>query len=109
MNSFYEKAKNGLIIRIKLAPKAKQNSFNGVFVTPENETCLKVSVTQAPEDNKANKALIELLSSKIGLAKSNFEIITGKTSKNKKILILGNLDFLEKKLEVLFNEFGSKN
>lgn len=95
---FYEQVKEGVILKIKLNPKAKQNNVAGIF---DDDEVLKINVTSPPENNKANKALINLLSSKMKLAKSCFEIISGKISKNKKILIIGNFDFLENKLKAL--------
>ena len=48
---------------------------------------LKVSVTQAPEKGKANKAVIELLAKKLGLKKSQIELIAGETSHQKRFLL----------------------
>lgn len=99
MASFYEKTLTGIILKIKLNPKAKQNSIGEVFWADDETSCLKINVTAPPEDNKANKALINLLSSTMKIAKSHFEIISGKTSRNKKILINGDGDLLENKIK----------
>ena len=50
---------------------------------------LKVCVTQSPEKGKANKALVELLSKSLGLKKSQFELISGETSHQKRFLVRG--------------------
>ena len=50
---------------------------------------LKVCVTQSPEKGKANKALVELLSKSLGLKKSQFELIAGETSHQKRFLVRG--------------------
>ena len=99
--TFYEKNSQGILLKVKLNPKAKQNNIAGLLVDKDNNSILKINVTAAPENNKANKALIDLLAAKMGIAKSNFEIIAGKTSKNKKILVSGDCEFLEKQMKVL--------
>ena len=50
---------------------------------------LRVSVTQAPERGKANKAIIELLSRQLGVKKSQIELIAGQTAPQKRFLLRG--------------------
>ena len=80
----------GVTVAIKLTPKAKREVIGGT-IPGENETALlKVSVTAPPEDGKANKALIALLSKEWGLPKSTLSLLTGETSRQKAILIEGD-------------------
>ena len=72
---------DGLIIRIKIVPNSSKND-----IIIEDEF-IKVKVTAQPIENKANKALIEFLSKSFKIAKSNFEILKGDTSKDKTILV----------------------
>ena len=48
---------------------------------------LKVALTQAAEKGKANAALIDLLAKTLGLSKSQIELVTGETSRQKRLLI----------------------
>lgn len=48
---------------------------------------LKIKLTSAPVDNKANESLIELLSGHFQIPKSQIKIVRGRTSKNKMIEI----------------------
>lgn len=48
---------------------------------------VRVSVTQAREKGKANKAIIELLASELGLKKSQLELIAGQTAAQKRFLV----------------------
>jgi hypothetical protein len=50
---------------------------------------LKVGVTVAPEDGKANKALLEMLRQLLNLKRSQIAIVSGLTSREKKFLISG--------------------
>ncbi|MCC9608198.1 DUF167 domain-containing protein [Blastopirellula sp. JC732] len=73
---------SGVILPVRALPGAKKNELRG-----EQEGALKVSVTAAPEDGKANKAIVELLAKKLKLRKSQLEIISGQTSRQKKVLV----------------------
>ena len=69
-----------LIIKLKISPNASKNE---IIKTDE---MVKVKVTAQPIENKANKALVEFLSKKLKVAKTNIEIVKGETSKEKTLL-----------------------
>ena len=50
---------------------------------------LKLAVSAAPEKGKANKAIVELLAETFHINSSSIHIISGKTSRDKKIMIEG--------------------
>lgn len=53
----------------------------------DGQDYLKISVISVPEKGKANKALIEFLAQKLGVAKSLMTIVSGQTDRFKKILL----------------------
>jgi hypothetical protein len=73
---------DGLVLPIRVQPGAKKNSIHGV-----HDGALKVSVQAAPEDGKANDAIMELLKKSLGIKRNQIEMLSGQTSRNKKILI----------------------
>lgn len=73
-------AEDSLIIKLKISPNASKNEII------KNDTEIKIKITAQPIENKANKALVEFLSKKLKIAKSNIEIIKGETSKEKTLL-----------------------
>ena len=75
---------DGTILPVRAHPGARRNEIRGV-----QDGMLRVSVTQAPEKGKANKAVVELLSKKLGLKKSQIELIAGETSHQKRFLVRG--------------------
>jgi uncharacterized protein len=75
---------DGAILPVRAHPGARRNEIRDV-----QDGMLKVSVTQAPEKGKANKAVIELLAKKLGLKKSQIELIAGETSHQKRFLVRG--------------------
>ena len=52
-----------------------------------HDGALKVSVQAAPEDGKANDAIMELLKKTLGIKRNQIEILSGQTSRDKKFLI----------------------
>lgn len=86
----------GTILPVRAQPGARKNEIRG-----EQEGMLKVTVTQPPEKGKANQALIGLLSQRLGLRKSQLELIAGETSHQKQVLVR---DVTPEKLAQLLGE-----
>jgi uncharacterized protein YggU (UPF0235/DUF167 family) len=72
----------GTILPVRASAAARANEVRG-----EQDGMLRVSVTRAPEKGKANKAIIEVLSKRLGLRKSRFSLLSGETSRQKKFLV----------------------
>ena len=84
----------GVRVRLKVAPKAKRAQFGGLLDEPDGGPlgqgrALKVSVTAAPEDGKANEAVIALLAREWGVAKSAISVVAGATDRRKLVEIRG--------------------
>ena len=72
------------MIAVRAQPGAKKNGITG-----EHDGALKVSVTQAPEKGKANKAIVEVLARQLGLKKSQVSLLSGQTTQQKRFLLSG--------------------
>jgi hypothetical protein len=72
-------------INVKVTTKSKKDGIE----FDSNQNLYKIKISIAPEEGKANKALIELLASYFKVKRSEIKIITGKTSKTKIIEIIG--------------------
>ncbi len=72
---------------IKVLPQSAFNKITEISTLQPGQFQLKVKLTTQPIENKANKALIELLHRQFHLPKFCFRIILGNKSKNKTILI----------------------
>lgn len=75
---------DGVVLPVRAQPGARRSGIQG-----EQAGMLKVAVTAAPEKGKANKAIIEVLSKELALRKSQFELLTGETSQQKRFLVRG--------------------
>lgn len=70
---------------MRLTPKASYTKIGDIAFGEGGQPYLKVFVTEVPEDNKANKALLALLSKTFHIPKSNLHIISGLTDRRKVI------------------------
>lgn len=106
----FELVENGIRLRVRLTPKARENALKGLQPDAEGRLSLKASVTAVPEDGKANEALIKLLSKELRLAKSSIEVIAGASDRNKILLLTGDSRALQDILTGYFlaNEISEK-
>ena len=74
-------------IAIRLTPKASADRIGEVRQLPNGQEQLVVYVTAAPEDGKANEAMIRLLAKHFGVAVSRLTIVRGLTNRNKTVRI----------------------
>lgn len=75
---------DGAVLFVRVQPGAKKNNINGI-----HDGALKVSVQSPPEDGKANDAIVELLGKSLGVKKSQVQLISGHTHREKKFLVTG--------------------
>ncbi|MCD4717330.1 MAG: DUF167 domain-containing protein [Desulfobacterales bacterium] len=71
-------------IKVRVVPRSSRNQIIGV-----EDGIFKIKLTAPPVDGKANKALIEFLAKKLGLAKGSVEIVSGERSRQKSVRIHG--------------------
>ena len=72
----------GSSLPVRAQPGAKRNEVAGV-----RDGMLLVRVTQAPEKGKANKAIALVIAKSLGLRRSQVELLSGETSRQKRFLI----------------------
>ncbi|MBL4615080.1 MAG: DUF167 domain-containing protein [Magnetovibrio sp.] len=104
--ALFEPTAKGLRVRIRLTPAGRHDGINGLMHDVDGCAVLKASVTKAPEDGKANAALIKLLAKNWKVAKSTIEIIQGHTSRNKVLLIAGDAANLQKIIGIWLDDQG---
>src|SRR4051794_13778279 len=72
----------GVLLPVRAQPNARRAGVVG-----EQNGALKVAVTAPPEDGRANAALAEVLREALGLKRSQLELTSGQTSRDKRFLI----------------------
>lgn len=87
-------AKEGCIVTVRVMPSAKKNECAEIMANG----VLKVRLTAPPVDNKANEALTSFFSDFLEISRSNLSIISGQTSRTKRLLIKDYTDDIIQRL-----------
>jgi uncharacterized protein (TIGR00251 family) len=74
-----------VIIALRVSPRSGRDEIAGV--TDDGE--LHIRVRPAPVDGAATSAALRLLASVLGLPQSSLELVSGATSRHKRVRILG--------------------
>ncbi|MFA7402878.1 MAG: DUF167 family protein [Pelobacteraceae bacterium] len=82
---FLTNIQNDLILNIYVQPRASKNQISGI----QGEE-LKIRITSPPVDGAANKLCREFVADLFDVSKSSVEIISGETSRHKRLRISGN-------------------
>ena len=75
---------NGITFAVKVHPRAKENAITGAV-----GDALKLALTAAPVDGKANAACVEFFAKLLNLPRSSVTIAAGQTSRSKVIRVAG--------------------
>ena len=74
--------RDGIVLNLHIQPRASKNEVCGV-----QGNALKIRLTSPPVDGAANKLCREFLAELLGVPKSAVEIISGETSRHKRVRI----------------------
>jgi len=70
-------ARPGVCIAVRVTPKARRNAVT------LRDGQIRISITEAPEDGKANAAVRALLARALGVPKSRLVLVRGQTARDK--------------------------
>lgn len=87
-----------LRLTVRLTPRGGRDRIDGSEPDADGDVYLKVRVSAAPEDGKANKALVELLAKFLKAPKSAISILSGEATRKKVLRINGDPEKLAEKL-----------
>lgn len=71
-------------IRVHLQPRASRNEVLGF-----QGNTLRIRVTAPPTEGRANKALLQLLATALGVGRSDVELVAGLASREKLVAVAG--------------------
>jgi len=74
----------GIILNLHVQPRASKNEICGI-----QDQALKIRLTSPPVDGAANKLCCEYLAKLFGVSKSSVELVSGETSRHKRVRITG--------------------
>jgi uncharacterized protein (TIGR00251 family) len=81
---FWKETHEGVVISLKITPKSSKSEAAGI----EGDE-LKLRIAAVPEKGEANAEIIRFLSKRLKISKSKIILISGETSRHKRVLIKG--------------------
>jgi len=93
--AIYTKVGDDIILSVRVVPRASKSQIAGI-----HEDVLKVRIASPPVDGAANAELLKLLAEHFGTARSAVAIVSGETSKSKRVRIADlTVEAFEEKLK----------
>jgi uncharacterized protein (TIGR00251 family) len=96
----YRIVDGGIDLFVRLTPKSSREAVGGLFEAGE-KAFLQARVRSAPEDGRANQALVELLARELGVPRSTLSLVSGHAARLKTIRIEGTGQALERAVAAL--------
>lgn len=75
---------DGAVLNLRIVPRAAKNAIQG-----EHGDALKVRLCAPPVDGAANAALVAFLAEAFALPRVRVQLLSGQTSRNKRVLLAG--------------------
>jgi uncharacterized protein (TIGR00251 family) len=82
LSSAVAQTADGVVIRVHVQPKARREQIVGM-----HGGRIKLSVTEPPDQGKANEAVVRLVAAALNLPASRVELLRGDTSRQKDLLV----------------------
>lgn len=100
MTGFWRPAGGGVSVAVKVQPKSRRPGVQGRAPSVEGER-LRIGVSEAAEDGRANRAACATLACALGLPASAVAVVAGMTSRDKTLRVEGDPTTIGPRLEAL--------
>ncbi|MBM3259214.1 MAG: DUF167 domain-containing protein [Candidatus Sericytochromatia bacterium] len=80
-------AREGLLLDLRVHPKAAQDAFTGVTIRSGDRPRLGVRVRSAPVEGAANVAVCRLVAEALGVARTRVCLVSGDKSRDKTLVV----------------------
>jgi len=97
---FWRGHADGVAVVVKVQPKSRQPGIRGQ-TNSQRGLCLRIGVSEAAQDGRANRAACMVLAEALGVPASTVTVTLGQTSRDKVLHVAGNTSLLEARLESL--------
>ena len=91
--TFYKEKNGCIVLSVRVVPRAAKDEIAGTL-----GNALKVRIQAPPVEGKANAYLVKFLAKKWNLARSDIELLSGETDRNKRLKISNPSTELRKEL-----------
>jgi len=98
--AWFEERDECIFLWVRVVPRASKDEMVGVM----GSEALKIRIQAPPVEGKANAYLVKFISKQWNIPRSNIEILSGETGRNKRIRIANPPDEIRKELLSLGND-----
>jgi len=89
--SCYRTAADGIVVMVRLTPRAAGDSIDGIDRISDGSEVAKVRVRAVPACGAANQSLVALLADALHVPKREVRIIAGATARLKQVHVTGDV------------------
>jgi uncharacterized protein len=89
---------SGVTVAVQVTPKARRQRIDGVVVGRDGRPAIRVAVTAAPENGRANAAVVALLARAWRIPKSSIAVRSGASGRRKVLSVSGDPSVLEERI-----------
>ncbi len=100
MTVFWRIVSDGVSVTVRVQPKSRRPGIQGRAISARGP-CLRIGVSEAAEDGRANRAACTLLAQALHVAARDVAVTLGQTSRDKTLKVVGNPPVLSAALERL--------
>ena len=90
-----------LLLAIRSTPKSARENIGGEWRDDKGALWLQASVRAVPEKGKANKALIQRIAERLGIAAKDIVLESGDTHRLKRLRLIGLADEADRIIQEL--------
>lgn len=98
--AFWRAAQDAVLVAAKVQPKSRRPGLHGRMPAPDGER-LRIAVSEAAEDGRANRAACALLARALDLPASAVAVASGAASRDKTLRVAGDPAAITARLEAL--------
>jgi uncharacterized protein YggU (UPF0235/DUF167 family) len=100
LTGFWQTRPDGVTVSVKVQPKSRRPGVQGPTESAAGMR-LRISVSEAAEDGRANRAACATMAQALGVPVSAVTVILGHASREKTLHVAGEPSYLTAKLEKL--------
>lgn len=86
------------VLPIRVTPRSAKPGIGGWRAGADEREELEVRVAEAPADGAANEAVVRLLSKALGISRAEVRIVSGTTSRHKRVAVPFDADEVRRRL-----------
>jgi uncharacterized protein (TIGR00251 family) len=98
MTNPWSQTPDGLLLTVRVTPKASRTAITGTTLLPDGRTALSIRLAAPPVDGAANTELTTFLAKALGVPKSAITLASGQTARVKMVRIEGPAEAVAERL-----------